>query len=204
MKRLKADSLHWVCRKLAHCLTVAERLHFYANSKIDGSFILCRTWIRAIKIDPGIVGVFRGGPSSIAVGLKVTMNSREYRPLQTAFLAGAVTDAVALFPMLVPSFAKTLWGFSDTSISYRFAMGYGGSLMFGWTLLLLWAARRPFERRFVAILTALVIAGLVVTEIGAVATAAFGVSRMIPTWCLQVVLIGWFLWAYRVSKGTGK
>lgn len=49
--------------------------------------------------------------------------SREYRPLQTAFLAGAVTDAVTLFPMPVPSFAKMLWGFSDTSISYRFAMG---------------------------------------------------------------------------------
>jgi hypothetical protein len=132
------------------------------------------------------------------------MNSREYRPLQTAFLAGAVTDAVALLPMLVPSFAKMLWGFSDTSINYRFAMGYGASLMFGWTLLLLWAARRPFERRFVAILTVLVIAGVVVTEIGAVATGAFAASRMIPSWCLQAVLIGWFLWAYRVSMGTDK
>jgi hypothetical protein len=132
------------------------------------------------------------------------MNSGEYRPLQTAFLAGAVTDAVALFPMLVPSFGNMLWGFSDTSISYRFAMGYGGSLMFGWTLLLLWAARRPFERRFVAILTALVIVGVVVTEIWAVATGAFRVSRMIPSWCLQAILIGWLLWAYRMSTGTGK
>ena len=113
----------------------------------------------------------------------------EERWLRTAFLAGAVTDALALFPMLVPPFATLLWGFEDVSGAYRFAMGYGASLMLGWTVLLLWAARRPIERRFVAALTVLVIHGLVATEVVAVATGKLALWRMVPTWCLQATLL---------------
>ncbi len=36
------------------------------------------------------------------------------RLLRLAFLAGAVTDAFAVVPMLLPSMARLLWGF-DTS-----------------------------------------------------------------------------------------
>ncbi len=46
------------------------------------------------------------------------------RILRAAFLTGAVTDALAIMPMLVPSVAKLLWGFDDVSGAYRFAMGY--------------------------------------------------------------------------------
>ena len=82
------------------------------------------------------------------------------RLLRTAFVAGAVTDGLALVPMLVPAAARLLWGFDDPSGAYRFAMGYGASLMLGWTALLVWASRRPLERRFVAALTVLVIYGI--------------------------------------------
>ena len=89
----------------------------------------------------------------------------EEKWLRTAFAAGAVTDGIALLPMLVPPLASLLWGFDDVSGAYRFAMGYGASLMLGWTALLVWAYQRPLERRFVAALTVLVIYGLVATEI---------------------------------------
>ena len=104
--------------------------------------------------------------------------------LRIAFLAGAVTDALALLPMLVPPLAKLLWGFDDDSGSYRFAMGYGASLLLGWTALLLSAYQRPLERRMVAALTVLVIYGLVATEIVAIVRRARG-GRMVPTWLLQ-------------------
>ena len=90
------------------------------------------------------------------------------RWLRTAFLAGAVTDACALVPMVVPGVARMLWGFDDQSPGFRFAMGYGASLMLGWTVLLLWAYQRPLERRFIAALTVLVIYGLALTEVVAV------------------------------------
>ncbi|MDP3936651.1 MAG: hypothetical protein Q8R92_00770 [Deltaproteobacteria bacterium] len=124
------------------------------------------------------------------------MPDRQEQLLRAAFLAGAVTDALALVPMLVPGMARLLWGFDDPTGSYRFAMGYGASLMLGWTGLLLWAYRRPLERRFVAALTVLVIYGLVITEIAAVLAGDLAAWRMIPTWCLQAILLGLFATAY--------
>ncbi|MFI5366403.1 MAG: hypothetical protein ACHQ4J_12355 [Candidatus Binatia bacterium] len=120
----------------------------------------------------------------------------EERLLRMAFLAGAITDAVALLPMLVPKVARLVWGFDDLSGSYQFAMGYGASLMLGWTVLLAWAYRRPIERRFVAALTVLVIYGLALTEILAVRAGYLAVWRMVPTWCLQVALLALFAAAY--------
>jgi len=123
--------------------------------------------------------------------------SSEARLLRIAFLAGAVTDAAALLPMLVPRLAGWVWGFRDVPGSYRFAMGYGASLMFGWTALLLWAYRRPLERRFVAVLTVLVIVGLILAEVAAVYSGVLDARRLVATWCLQAALLVLFVGAYR-------
>ncbi len=116
--------------------------------------------------------------------------------MRTAFLAGAVTDALAVFPMLVPAIARDVWGFDDPSGAYQFAMGYAASLMLGWTTLLIWAYQRPIERRAVAALTVLVIYGLVLTEIMAVLSGHLAAWRMIPTWVVQGVLLGLFAGGY--------
>lgn len=129
------------------------------------------------------------------------MDGRGERLLRIAFLLGAITDAAALLPMTFPSLADLLWGFRDESGTYRFAMGYGASLMLGWTALLLWAWRRPVERRFVAPLTILVILGFVVTEVIAVGAGLLPLWRMIPSWALQAALAGLFLTGYRRSAG---
>jgi hypothetical protein len=124
------------------------------------------------------------------------MSSTHERLLRAAFLLGAVTDALAVVPMLSPSMASLLWGFEDRGGAYRFAMGYGATLMLGWTGLLLWAYRRPIERAFVAALTVFVIYGLVLTEVVAVLSGHMPLWRMIPTWVLQAVLLGIFAGAY--------
>jgi hypothetical protein len=124
------------------------------------------------------------------------MDDRRAQLLRTAFLAGAVSDALALVPMLWPPMARLLWGFDADDGAYRFAMGYGASLMAAWTLLLLWAWRRPIERAFVAALTVFVIYGLVATEVVAVASGAMPAWRMAPTWALQAGLLGLFATAY--------
>lgn len=124
------------------------------------------------------------------------MDQGQERILRAAFLAGAITDALALVPMLSPSMARLLWGFEDITGPYRFAMGYGASLMAAWTVLLVWAYRRPLERSFVAALTVFVIYGLVATEIVAVRAGYLSVSRMIPTWCLQAGLLALFAGGY--------
>ena len=118
------------------------------------------------------------------------------RLLRMAFLAGAVTDAVAVIPLVAPPIARLLWGFDDSSGGYQFATGYAASLMLGWTALLIWAYQRPIERRGVAALTVLVIYGLVTTEIVAVVSGHLALWRIVPTWCLQAVLLGLFAGAY--------
>ena len=128
------------------------------------------------------------------------MDARRARFLRMAFLAGAVTDALAVVPMVCPPVARLVWGFEDAGGAYRFAMGYGASLMLGWTALLVWADQRPLERRVVAALTVLVIYGLVATEIVAVATGTMPLWRMAPTWVLQAVLLGLFAGAYHYPQ----
>ena len=128
------------------------------------------------------------------------METRQERILRVAFLAGAVTDALALVPMLFPPVAQLLWGFEDTSGAYRFAMGYGASLMAAWTALLAWAYRRPLERSFVAVLTVFVIYGLVATEVVAVLGGHVAAWRMVPTWCLQAALVALFAGGYHYPQ----
>lgn len=126
-------------------------------------------------------------------------NAFQIRWLRRAFLAGAVTDALALVPMLIPPMARLLWGFEDLDGAYRFAMGYSASLMLGWTLLSIWAHRRPLERAFVAALTVIVICGLILTEIVAVLSGHLAWWRMLGTWTLQAVLLALFTGAYHYS-----
>jgi hypothetical protein len=116
--------------------------------------------------------------------------------LRLAFAAGAITDALALIPMLSPSAAAMMWGFRDLDGPYQFAMGYGATLMAAWTGLLVWAYQRPVDRRFVAALTVFVIYGLVTTEVLAVLAGDVQLSRMVPTWVLQALLLGLFASAY--------
>ncbi len=122
------------------------------------------------------------------------------RLLRAAFLAGAITDALALGPMLVPQLGQLLWGFTDLSGPYRFAMGYAASLMLAWTVHLVWAYRDPLPRRFIAALTVLVIYGLIATEIIAVRSGHLDAWRMVPTWGLQACLLALFAGGYHYAS----
>ena len=111
------------------------------------------------------------------------------KTLRIAFTAGAVTDALAIVPMIIPPLARLMWGIDDSSGAYQLAMGYAASLMLGWTVLLVWAYRQPVERRFVAAITIVVICGLILAEIVAVLLGTIPWLRMAPTWCIQIVLL---------------
>ena len=130
--------------------------------------------------------------------------NNQIRWLKIAFLAGIITDALALVPMLYPPMAKFMWGFDKFSDNYSFAMGYSASLMTGWTLVLIWAYKRPLERRFIALLTILVIIGLIATEIFAIANGSININKMISTWILQVVLLGLFSFSYVITHNISK
>ena len=122
--------------------------------------------------------------------------SRQRKVLRIAFMAGAITDALAVIPMLSPRIARLAWGFENFDSNYFFAMGYGSALMVGWTMLLLWAYRKPVERSFVALLTIVVIIGFVITEVILATTGRIEPTKMIPSWIMQTILTGLFSFGY--------
>ena len=77
---------------------------------------------------------------------------------------GIAADALWAAALLFPPVFGVLTGVDDLSPDWQMqsVMTIGGILMAGWTVLLLWAVRRPIERRFVILLTAIVVAALFV------------------------------------------
>jgi hypothetical protein len=119
--------------------------------------------------------------------------------LKLSFIIGAVVDALALIPMVVPWVAKILWGFEDFNGIYYFAMGMGASLMAAWTLLLLWAFRKPLERRMIALLTMLIILGIAAAEILALSRGDIAAGKLVGTFILQTFLLLLFSYSFVIS-----
>ena len=83
---------------------------------------------------------------------------------------------------------------------YRYAMMIGASLMLGWTVLLIWADRKPVERKGVILITVLpVIVGMTLAGIFAVGSGLIKIDKMIPTWVIQTILLVLFLYSYFVT-----
>jgi hypothetical protein len=76
--------------------------------------------------------------------------------IKIAYWLGIAADALWAVALFYPPLFGILTGnpqFSpDTQV--RLIMAIGGTVFVGWTLLLLWAVRRPIERRSVILLTA--------------------------------------------------
>jgi hypothetical protein len=71
-------------------------------------------------------------------------------------------------------------------------MGLAAALMLGWTLLLVWAGRRPLERRGVLPLTVVVVLALAGAGAYAVAAGFIAFERMLPTWISEAAIAGLF------------
>jgi len=119
--------------------------------------------------------------------------------LRISYWVGAIADALTLVPMLSPKLGGLAFGINDfdPGNEYRYAMGMGASLMLGWTFLLIWADRKPVERKGVLLLTVFpVIFGLALAGIFLVIVNLVPVGRMIPIWILQAGITTLFLFSY--------
>ncbi len=108
--------------------------------------------------------------------------------LRTSYWAGAIADVLIGVLTLVPS----RMGLP----AFRYPMGLAATVMFAWTILLLWADRKPLERRGVLPITVLVIVGLMLSGMYSVVSGLFPVSKIIPTSILGGGLIVLMLFSY--------
>jgi hypothetical protein len=126
------------------------------------------------------------------------MNKNVILWLRLSYWAGAVLDLLAGLTMLFPALFtinNRLSSFYPTP-AFRYAMGMGAPLMLAWTILLLWADRRPLERKGILPITLLVVFGEVINEIVAATTGYITAAAFLPTWIVQVLLTILFIFSY--------
>jgi hypothetical protein len=82
--------------------------------------------------------------------------------IRIPYWLGSAADALWAVALLFPPVFGALTGVDGFSPGWQMqsVMGIGGILMAGWAVLLLWAGQRPVERRFIILLTALLVAAL--------------------------------------------
>jgi hypothetical protein len=111
--------------------------------------------------------------------------------LRVTYWLGAVFDGLVIVPMMSVTAARALLGIPGFSpgVDYRYAMALGASLMAGWTVLLIWADRKPIERRGVLAITLFpVLTGLIAADVYAVGGGLVSAPWMIPIWISQACL----------------
>jgi len=131
----------------------------------------------------------------------------EIRWLRASYWVGAIADAIVSVIMFFPEVGRAVYGVPDfePTADYRYAMRFGASLMLGWTVLLLWADRKPLERRGVLPITVFVIAGLAWAGAYAVSAGLIPLPNMVPSWGFQAFLVALFLYSYfRSGRLTSK
>ncbi len=122
--------------------------------------------------------------------------------LRISYWVGAVADALAAMSMFAQAILARTSPLSDYSpeIPYRYAIALAGSLMLGWTALLIWADRRPYERRGVLIITIMVIFGLASSGVFAVTSGFMPHKRLVPLLLFQLLLVLLFIVSYLSVK----
>ncbi len=141
------------------------------------------------------------------------MNKKATLLMHLCYWSGAIFDAVVIIPLLSPQVAGARFGIPEFNpgVAYRYATGVGAALMAGWTVLLLWADRKPWERRGILLITLFpVLTGLILAGIDAVNQGLFRPDKMMPTWIIQGILgilfIVVYIWtqSLRSDLQTGK
>ncbi|MCK5097366.1 MAG: hypothetical protein KAR45_04645, partial [Desulfobacteraceae bacterium] len=93
----------------------------------------------------------------------------------------------------------------NPGIEYKYAMGVAASLMAGWTILLIWADRKPVDRKGVLLITVFpVLLGLIAAGIYAVSQNFIPIWKMIPTWIIQTLLATLFTYSFFSAKFSAK
>ena len=107
--------------------------------------------------------------------------------LRISYWAGAIADLLMVILFLMPE--------RMGEVEYRHPMGLAASLMLGWTFLLIWADRKPVERKGILLLTIFpVISGLMIAGVYGVAVGVSPIS--IPSNILGVTLIALMGFSY--------
>jgi hypothetical protein len=114
--------------------------------------------------------------------------------LITAYLIGAVVDAVVSIPMFGAAFSTNY----NYEISYFIASG--AILMIGWTFLLLWAAHKPVVRRSVLLITLVPITGIFISSLVINAQSSYPLGIFLFRTIGGTLLASLYIFTYLFTK----
>ena len=124
--------------------------------------------------------------------------------IKIAYWLGIGADALWAIGLLFAPVFGLLTGEPDFNpdLQTKLIMGMGGSLMTGWTFLLVWAVRKPIERRVVILLTAfpVVFGMLIITFIQVLNGNTFIIWALIKTILLIIAMVNSYLLAGKMTK----
>lgn len=122
--------------------------------------------------------------------------------IRIAYWLGIAADALWAIGLFVPHVFGILIGDPDFNpdSQLRTIMSIGGTLMTGWTILLIWAVIQPIERRFVILLTAFLVVGLfIVAFIRVLQGNSFEIWILIKNTVLFITMINSYILARKVA-----
>lgn len=143
-------------------------------------------------------------------------DDQKIKVIRLVYWLGAIMDGlfaidmtiIALFgasiPLLTDSFTKISF-IIDGGLTYQYAMGIGAALMWGWTVLLIWANQKPVERRGILIITLFpVIAGLFITNIVTIMNELVAFQDFLFRLVVQIGLMILFFISYLFARELEK
>jgi hypothetical protein len=120
--------------------------------------------------------------------------------VRATYWLGALVDALAGIQLLLPTSA-TLLGFPG--LRAPGAAGYpavtAAMLMFGFSMILVWAHLRTVERRRVLLFTLLVVVALALANIAFGASGLLSWPRLVPSLIIQAILTILFASSYSIT-----
>ncbi len=132
---------------------------------------------------------------------KVIWMNRQHKIhlLRTSFWIGAIIDALAAIQLLIPNLWASFYGLTiDTANgALNLALVTAAALMLGWTGLLIWADRKPIERKGILLLTAFpVVFIMAANNAYAAASGLTTIQSVLPFLAMQCVLSILFVFSY--------
>ena len=121
--------------------------------------------------------------------------------LRIGYWIGIVLDALAFVQMAFPEIGKAMLKVSmETGPEYVFAINLGAGLMLAWTLLLVWADRKPVERRMIIPLTMIIIAWNTFTMRYGVRTGLVPAETMMPQMIVAGALFIYYGFCFIITR----
>jgi uncharacterized membrane protein len=119
--------------------------------------------------------------------------------LRISFWIGAIIDALAAIQLLIPSLWASSYGLTiDTANgALNLALVTAAALMLGWTGLLIWADRKPMERKGILLLTVFpVVFGMAANNVYTAASGLTTIQSVLPLLAMQCILSTLFVFSY--------